>query len=133
MSEIAIGVDSTENVTENSKNKLKTIWNNVVSKWNKDNRVTAKDAYLKATYGIVKNDEERLNDFMVSLDELIALKSDPRNCQFCAAIEVPKDLLKFLPQIIEEYTTRNFTILNLNEKLEEINNNYLFLCWDNKY
>lgn len=127
-------VVATEVVAENGKNKIKNAWNDFVSKWSKGgHKVSAKDAYLKATYGEVKTDDQRLEDFMTALDELIKMKSNPNNCQFCATIEVPDDLLKYLPQIIGEYKNRDFTIINLKEKLDDIKSNFLFLCWDNKY
>ena len=110
-------VVATEVVAENGKNKIKNAWNDFVSKWSKGgHKVSAKDAYLKATYGEVKTDDQRLEDFMTALDELIKMKSSPNNCQFCATIEVP-----------------DFTIINLKEKLDDIKSNFLFLCWDNKY
>jgi hypothetical protein len=48
-------------------------------------------------------------------------------------VELEEDLSKHLDDIIKEYRELGYTVINLKDEVEDIDNNYLFLCWDKKY
>lgn len=94
-------------------------------------RLNAKDAYLKAKYQRIQTEEERLNEFKFNLDTLISIKCD--SCTCCCVVELEEDLSKHLNDIIKEYRELGYTVINLKDEVEDIDNNCLFLCWDKKY
>lgn len=86
---------------------------------------------LKAKYQRIQTEDERLNEFKFNLDTLISIKCD--TCTCCCVVELEEDLSKHLDDIINEYRDLGYTVLNLKDEVEDIDKNYLFLCWDKKY
>lgn len=96
-----------------------------------DARLTAKSAYLKSKYQRIQTDEERVKDFKEIIESLIAAKCEVGH--YCCVIQLENDLAKFLDEIVSEFTEIGYTVVNLKEKIEEVENIYLFFCWDKKY
>lgn len=89
----------------------------------------ATNAYLMATYGKIETQENRLSEFIKDVDTLISNKAQAG--QFCCSTEVPNELAgDFLKTIITKYRELGFTVIDLNESLDEIKRNYIFICWD---
>lgn len=94
-------------------------------------RLNAKEAYLRTKYQRIQTDEERLQEFKFNLDTLISIKCDTNTC--CCVVELEEDLSKYLDEVIKEYQDMGYTVLNLKDEVENINKNYIFICWDKKF
>lgn len=96
-----------------------------------DARLTANNAYLKSKYQRIQTDEERVKDFKEIIETLIAAKCEVGH--YCCVVQLTNDLAKFLDEIVNEFIEIGYTVVNLKEKIEGIENIYLFFCWDKKY
>ena len=105
------------------------IWKGLTGK--KTEPAKATDAYLKTKYKVVKNDEERLNDFKVSLNSLIEGKSECGN--YCCVIEMPDDIKKYIGDVMTEYKEHGYSVANLKDSVKDVKTDVIFVSWFDKY
>lgn len=110
----------------NSK-KIKEMLSKLIKR--SDMKLTAKDAYLKAKYNRIEDDETRLKIFKENLESLIAAKCEM--CSYCCVVQVEEDLQKYTNDIINEYKNLGYTVVNLKEVIEGVKSNFIFFTWEN--
>lgn len=113
-------------MNEKSK-KIRELFSNLVKR--SDTKMSAKDAYLKSKYNRVESDEARLKNFKENLEALISAKCEISS--YCCVVQVESDLTKFLEDIITDYRSLGYTVVNLKEIIEGVKSDYLFFTWEN--
>lgn len=91
----------------------------------------AKDAYLMATYGVIRSDEERYRRFTKDINETIRMKSSSR--EFFCVSKVPIDLTDKVDEICNAYLDLGYTVKTLDTDAEKENGTYLIISWSNKW
>lgn len=92
--------------------------------------ISANDAYLKATYNMIEDQETRFNHFIKSLNSLIKLKSETNH--YCCATEIPKELTEdYLDKIIETYRNLGYKVVDMNDAIENLERKFIFIAWSN--
>lgn len=112
-----------------SSTTFSNIWKGLTGK--KTEPAKATDAYLKTKYKVVKNDEERLNDFKISLNSLIEGKSECGN--YCCVIEMPDDIKKYIGDVMTEYKEHGYSVANLKDSVKDVKTDVIFISWFDKY
>lgn len=99
--------------------------------------IGAKEACLRSTYQeVILSDCTRITNFQISINETIKRKCELG--EYHCTRKIPNDLLGYKNQFIEFYRNKGFSCINLKDSIDkkivsDIEDNILFIYWDNKY
>ena len=83
----------------------------------KEKALTAEEAYFKTKYGVYRTVEQRIKDNQKNIKELIKSKVTP----------LDDELKPYVNDIFKPFVENGFKVINLSDKVEEINDELVFL------
>lgn len=99
----------------------------------KEKAFTAEEAYFKTKYGVYKTVEQRIKDNQKNIKELIrskvspAYKAETKFSSFYCVIDLDDELKPYVDEIFKPFIENGFNVINLSEKVDEINDELVFL------
>ena len=140
-----------EKTEPNSNDKIVKFKDNVIKKainkvFNKDEgQFTAEKAWIKSTYGSNVNFtlEERIANKQKSIRDIIKTKfryptggseSLLNYSSYRCVIDIEEDIVAFKDEILQPFIDGGFKVINLSEKVEEIEEENVYLIsWKNTF
>lgn len=99
----------------------------------KEKALTAEEAYFKTKYGVYRTVEQRIKDNQKNIKELIkskvtpAYKAETKFSSFYCVIDLDDELKPYVNDIFKPFIENGFKVINLSDKVEEINDELVFL------
>lgn len=99
----------------------------------KEKQLTAEEAYYRTKYGVYRTLEQRIKDNQRNIKELIkskvspAYKAETKFSSFYCVIDLDDELKPHVNEIFQPFIDNGFNVINLSEKVEEINDELVFL------
>lgn len=99
----------------------------------KEATMSAEEAYFKTKYGVYRSIEQRIKDNQRNINELIKSKitpsyrADTKFSSFYCVIDLDEELKAYVDDIFEPFISNGFKVINLSQKVEEINDELVFL------
>lgn len=95
--------------------------------------MSAVEAYFRTKYGVYRSVEQRIKDNQRNINEQIKSKitpsyrADTKFSSFYCVIDLDEELKPHIKEIFKPFIENGFKVINLSEKVEEINDELVFL------
>ena len=110
-----------------------------IKKWfksidTKEKAFTAEEAYFKTKYGVYRTVEQRIKDNQKNIMDLIkskvsptSYKSDTKFSSFYCVVDLDDEMKPYVDDIFKPFIDNGFNVINLSEKVDEINDELVYL------
>lgn len=104
----------------------------------RDKPITAEEAYYKSKYGSFKTVEQLIKINQKRINELILSKvspiysSDNKSGSFYCVVDLDDEMKPYVSEIFQPFIDNGFKVINLSEKVKEINELVFLISWYKK-
>lgn len=103
-----------------------------------DKPITAEEAYYKSKYGslktvdqLIKINQKRINDLILSKVSPI-YSSDSKSGSFYCVVDLDDEMKPYVSEIFQPFIDNGFKVINLSDKIKEINELVFLISWYKK-